>query len=143
MIFIVMPVYLVEMSWIHILIGWFMMHFTAGLILACIFQTAHVVPSTKFPKPDENNEIKNDFAVHQMLTTANFAPKNRILSWYIGGLNYQIEHHLFPSMSHVHHKKVSKIVKSTALEFGLPYNSQPTFMIALKNHAKMLLSLSK
>jgi linoleoyl-CoA desaturase len=143
LIFIIMPILLVNISWVYIITGWFIMHFTSGLILACIFQSAHVVPSSKYPKPDENNEINNDFAVHQLLTTANFAPNNKILTWYIGGLNYQIEHHLFPSISHVHHKELSKIVSSTASEFGLPYNSQPTFMIALKNHAKMLLSLSK
>ena len=140
-ILIGLPLFIVETSWIHVLLGWFTMHFAAGLILACVFQSAHVVPSCEYPMPNNKNEIINDFAVHQMLTTANFAPKNKILSWYIGGLNYQIEHHLFPAMSHVHHKEVSKIVKSTALEFGLPYNSQPTFFIALKNHAMMLKSL--
>jgi len=142
-LFIVLPILLVELSWIHVLLGWFFMHFTAGLILGCIFQSAHVVPSSEYPLPDENNVIHNELANHQMLTTANFAPNNKILSWYIGGLNYQIEHHLFPTMSHVHHREVSKIVRSTALEFGLPYHSQPTFLNALNNHAKMLSSLSK
>ena len=141
--FVVLPLVFVDLSWIHFLFGWFSMHFTAGLILACIFQSAHVVPSSEYPLPDENNLIGNELAIHQLQTTANFAPKNRILSWYIGGLNYQIEHHLFPTMSHIHHRQVSKIVESTALEFGLPYNSQRTFLIALRNHAKMLLSLSK
>ena len=131
------------MSWYHILLGWFCMHFVAGMILACIFQPAHVVPTSEYPKPDENNTVKGDWAKYQILTTANFAPNNKILSWYIGGLNYQIEHHLFPNICHVHHKSLSKIVQETAHEFGLPYHSQPTFGGALLNHAKMLYRLRK
>ena len=73
----------------------------------------------------------------------NCAPNNRLLSWYVGGLNYQIEHHLFPNMSHVHHKAVSKIVQATAKEFSVPYYSHSTFRKAILSHAKMLLKLSK
>ncbi|MDH5366808.1 MAG: acyl-CoA desaturase [Cyclobacteriaceae bacterium] len=141
--FIVLPILLLDIAWWHVVLGWFSMHFLAGLILGCVFQPAHVIPSTEFPLPDENNNVEGDWAVHQMMTTANFAPTNRLLSWYVGGLNYQIEHHLFPNMSHVHHRQVSKIVKSTAEEFGVPYYSQPTFIGALVNHAKMLHKLRK
>ena len=140
-IFIVLPIILLNIAWWHVLLGWFSMHFLAGLILGCVFQPAHVVPSSKFPLPDKNKLVEGDWAKYQLLTTANFAPKNRILSWYIGGLNYQIEHHLFPNICHVHHRQISKIVKSTAEEFGLPYHSQPTFLGAIANHAKMLYRL--
>jgi len=119
------------------------MHFLAGLILACVFQPAHVLPDTAFPLPDKNNHVEGNYEIHQLLTTANFAPTNRILSWYVGGLNYQIEHHLFPQMSHVHHREVSKIVKATAKEFGLPYYSEKTFIGAIINHAKMINTLGK
>lgn len=141
--FIGLPFYFLDISWYHILLGWFTQHFVAGLILACIFQPAHCVPDAEFPLPDKNFNVEGDFAVHQLLTTANFAPTNRLLSWYVGGLNFQIEHHLFPNMSHVHHKEVSKIVKATASEFGLPYHSQKTFRGALLSHAKMLHKLRK
>jgi linoleoyl-CoA desaturase len=137
-IFLVLPIIFLEVAWTHIVLGWFCMHFTAGLILACVFQPAHVVPSSEFPLPDENNKIEGDFAMHQLLTTSNFAPNNRILSWFVGGLNYQIEHHLFPNISHLHYRNLSQIVKKTALEFGLPYYSQPSFTAAIMNHAKML-----
>jgi linoleoyl-CoA desaturase len=140
-IFLGLPFLLLDVAWYHILLGWFCMHFTTGLILACIFQPAHVVPTSEFPLPNEENNVKGDWAMHQMLTTANFAPNNKILNWYVGGLNYQIEHHLFPNMSHVHHVEVSKIVKQTAKDFGLPYNSQKTYWSALMNHAKMLKKL--
>lgn len=137
-LFIVLPILLLDVAWWHIATGWFCMHFVAGVILGCVFQPAHVVPSSKFPLPDANNNVRGDWAKYQMLTTANFAPDNRLLAWYVGGLNYQIEHHLFPNMSHVHHRQVSKIVRRTAEEFGLPYNSQPTFTGALINHARTL-----
>ena len=137
-LFIALPIIFLDIAWWHVVLGWFSMHFIAGVILGCVFQPAHVVPTSEFPLPDGENKIEGDWAKYQMLTTANFAPGNRLLSWYIGGLNYQIEHHLFPNMSHVHHRRISRIVKQTAEEYGVPYNSQPTFLGALANHAKTL-----
>ena len=78
-----------------------------------------------------------------LYTTANFANDNHILNWYVGGLNFQVEHHLFPTICHVHYKALSKIVKQTAEEYGIPYNYQPTFTGAVVNHAKMLYKLGK
>ncbi len=135
---IVVPMILMDVAWWQILIGFFIMHFTAGLVLALIFQPAHVVEETTFPLPDATGNMENDWAVHQLYTTANFAPKGFLFSWYVGGLNFQVEHHLFPNICHVHYKKLSKIVKETANEFGLPYHSQPTFAGAVISHAKML-----
>jgi len=142
-IFMGLPFFLLDVAWYHIILGWFSMHFMGGLILACIFQPAHVMPTSEFPRPDIDNNVEGDRSIHQLLTTSNFAPNNFLLSWYVGGLNFQIEHHLFPTMSHVHHKVVSKIVKKTAEEFGLPYNSQPTFLKALVNHGKLLYKLGQ
>ena len=75
------------------------------------------------------------------MTTTNFAPNNRLLSWYVGGLNYQVEHHLFPSICHVHYRKISKIVKETAEEYGVPYHSIDRFRGAIAEHARMLYML--
>ena len=119
------------------------MHFVTGMILACVFQPAHVVPITEFPIPDEKGFVEKDWAFHQLSTTTNFAPRSRIFSWFIGGLNYQVEHHLFPKICHVHYRKLAKIAKKTAQEFGLPYHSQPNFLVAVWNHAKMLRKLGK
>ncbi len=141
--FIALPIFLLEVPWYHVLLGWFAMHFIAGLILGVIFQCAHVIPETVYPAINEEHKIEHDPATHQMLTTANFANNNKILSWYVGGLNFQIEHHLFPNICHVHHKEISKIVKQTAKEFGIPYHYTPKFKDALAGHARFLNQLGQ
>jgi linoleoyl-CoA desaturase len=119
------------------------MHYVAGFILAIIFQPAHVIDGTEYPMPDDSGLMENSWAIHQLHTTTNFANESRILSWYVGGLNFQIEHHLFPNVCHVHYRKISKIVKQTAEEFGLPYKSEPTFLGAIVGHAKLLKELGR
>lgn len=113
----------------------------SGLILTTIFQMAHTVEGTTHPLPSETGNIDNDWAIHQMHTTCNFAPRNRWLSWYIGGLNYQIEHHLFTKICHVHYPAIAPIVRETAQEFGVPYLQQPTFGKALRSHIALLQQL--
>lgn len=140
---LVLPLLIIDISWWLIPIFIFIKHFIAGLALAMIFQPAHVVPETNFHATPEDLSIENNFAIHQMETTANFAPKSRILYWLVGGLNYQVEHHLFPNICHVHYKKLSKIVRETAEEFNVPYNTHSTFFRAIVFHNRMLKSLGK
>jgi len=135
---LVIPIVFAGVAWWVTLIGYLLMHFTLGFLLSCVFQTAHVMSTTEFPVPDGEGRLENNWAIHQLLTTTNYAPANRILSWFVGGLNYQVEHHLFPNICHIHYKKISKIVQETAEEFGLPYNTLPSFRSALRNHAGML-----
>jgi linoleoyl-CoA desaturase len=100
--------------------------------------------ASAFSRPlivDGKTRMEDTWAVHEVTNTTDFAPNNRILSWFIGGLNYQIEHHLFPGVCHVHYKKLAPIVKSTTAAFGLPYHVQPTFLKAILEHAKMLKKL--
>jgi linoleoyl-CoA desaturase len=123
------------------ILGFFIMNGIASLILSSIFQPAHVMEECEFAIAEDDNIIKQDWAAHQILNTVNFAPKNKLLSWFVGGLNFQIEHHLFPNICHIHYKDLSKIVEKTAKEFGLPYFVQPTFRSALLYHAKMLKKL--
>ncbi len=138
---LVLPLVFIQAPiWVTI-VSFLAMHFVAGLILSSVFQLAHVMPTSEYPIPDEKGSLENTWAIHQMLTTANFSEKSNILSWYVGGLNYQIEHHLFPNICHVHYKKLSKIVRETAKEYQLEYYSQKNFVIALWNHAKMLKQL--
>lgn len=124
-----------------IIASYFTMHFICGVILGAIFQPAHVVPTSDYPLPDESGNIAADWAVNQLVNTSNFAPGARLFSWYVGGLNYQVEHHLFPNICHIHYRKISEIVKATALEYNLPYNSQRTWGDALVSHTKMLYDL--
>ncbi|MBS1652016.1 MAG: acyl-CoA desaturase [Bacteroidetes bacterium] len=137
--YMLLPLFLVpNMTFLNWLLGYFVLHFIAGFILACIFQSAHVVESAEFPVPADGSNFENDWAVHQLKTTMNFGMKDRVFSWFIGGLNYQIEHHLFPSICHVHYYKISEIVKQVASEFNLPYHSKRTFIGAVWSHQKML-----
>jgi len=135
---IVLPLLVIKLPWWQILLGYFLMHIICGLIIAFIFQSAHVLKETDFFVVDENGNIKNSWAIHQMKTTANFANKSRLFSWFIGGLNYQIEHHLFPNICHVHYRKISKIVKKTAEEFSIPYHQHKTFFGAVASHLSLL-----
>jgi linoleoyl-CoA desaturase len=140
---IVIPALVTPFFWWQILVGILMMHYLAGFILAIIFQPAHVVEGTEYPVPDKTNTLENDWAVHQLLTTSNFANKSRWFSWYVGGLNFQIEHHLFPNVCHVHYRDIAGIVRQTANDFGLPYNSSGTFLDALASHTRLLKQLGK
>jgi linoleoyl-CoA desaturase len=140
---VIIPLMVLDITWWQWLIGFVTMHYIAGFILAVIFQPAHVIDGSEFPLPDDQGNMENSWAIHQLHTTTNFANKNRILSWYVGGLNFQVEHHLFPNVCHVHYRHISKIVKATAEEFGLPYKATPTFRGALLGHAKLLKELGK
>lgn len=141
--FIVLPMIVAPVPWFVSLIGFFLMQFIAGFVLSVIFQMAHVIPSSDFPVPDESGNIQADWAVNQLYNTSNFAPKAKLLSWYVGGLNFQVEHHLFPNICHVHYKQISKIVKKTAIEYNLPYYSYTTFYGAIKDHATLLKNLGQ
>lgn len=138
-----LPLIFSPAAWWVTVLGFLTMHFIAGLVLGLIFQPAHVVPSSNYPLPDESGNIKADWAVSQLINTANFAPESGWFSWYVGGLNFQIEHHLFPNICHVHYKKLSKIVRETAAEFNLPYQSEKTFVGAIATHGKMLKKLGQ
>jgi linoleoyl-CoA desaturase len=128
--------------WI-IILAFISMHFVTGLSLSIVFQAAHVMPDNEFPEPDENGLIINDWSLHQLATTSNFSPRNKFLYWVIGGLNYQIEHHLLPNISHVHYRELSRIVATTAREYGLPYHTKKTFIEAIWDHILMLRQLGR
>jgi linoleoyl-CoA desaturase len=138
---LVIPLIFLPISWWAVVLLYLLMHFIAGFSLAVIFQTAHVMPENEYPMPDDKGIIENNWAIHQMMTTSNYATGNKLLSWLVGSLNFQVEHHLFPTICHVHYPKLSAIVKSTAEEYQLPYHVQPSFMAAIKEHYKMLKSL--
>ena len=138
---IIVPLMVLDVAFWQFLVGFLAMHLTAGMILGIIFQLAHVVEGAEYPLPDEGGQMEYQWALHEMATTADFAHGNKILSWYIGGLNYQIEHHLFPQICSVHYPAISRIVRETAEECGVPYNCAPTLRAAMKSHYNMLKQL--
>ena len=140
---LILPIIMVPLAAWIVILAFITMHFVTGLLITTIFQLAHIVPASEYPLPDENGLIKGDWASHQLITTSNFSPKNRFFSWLIGGLNYQIEHHLLPNICHVHYRKISHIVAETAKEYGLPYHSKQTFFAAVGDHFKMLKQLGR
>ncbi|MGM0530067.1 MAG: fatty acid desaturase family protein [Bacteroidota bacterium] len=137
-IFIVLPLIILPIPWYITLLFFFVMHFIAGLLLSAIFQTGHVLPDSEYPLPDENGHMENNWNVHQLSVTSDYAPNNRILTWALGGLNYHAVHHLFPNICHVHYKNLSSIVKETTDKHGVTYRVQPSFLKAIGRHAKML-----
>jgi linoleoyl-CoA desaturase len=139
----VFPMLVLHLSFLQVFLGFLIMHYIAGFILAIIFQPAHVVEGTAYPMPDSEGNLENNWAIHQLHTTTDFGKKQKLFSWYVGGLNYQVEHHLFPNICHVHYREIAKIVEATTQEFGLPYKSKETFIDALIAHARQLKVLSK
>lgn len=127
------------------LAGFFAMHAVMGLTLSLVFQLAHVVENTEFEHIglDETKHLETAWAEFQIKTTANFAMNNKVISWFVGGLNFQIEHHLFPKISHVHYPAISKIVMAKCAEFNLPYNYYPTMLEALASHFRVMKYLGK
>ena len=121
-----------------IVLAFITMQFVTGISISIVFQMAHIMPDAEFPLPDESGEIENERMIHQLVTTCNYAQKGNFLFWALGGLTNQIEHHLFPHISHIHYKRLAPIVKQTAEEFGLPYNTSGSFGRALVKHHEML-----
>lgn len=141
--FIIAVPILAGLSWWAVIIGFVLMHMLAGLYITIVFQLAHVVEGPNHHAPPEDGNMEDTWAIHQLKSTANFACNNRLVTWLVGGLNFQIEHHLFPNISHVHYRNIAKIVKKTAKEFNLPYYEHEKFRGAVRSHLKVLKLLGK
>lgn len=141
-IFVALPIYIVGfLPW---LIGFLIYGMFTGFVIAIIFQLAHTVEATHFPIATQPaNRIEDEWAIHQLKTTANFATKNRFISWLVGGLNFQIEHHLFPKISHVHYPAISKIIKQACEDYGFPYIEYPKMRMAVASHVAHLKELGR
>jgi linoleoyl-CoA desaturase len=130
---------LLVFAWWQVLIAYVLNMFTISLTLASILPLAHLMQSTEFPEPvGDPLHIDNEWAIHEVETTVNFGPRNKFLNWYSGGLNFQIEHHLFPQVCHIHYPQLAPIVQATCAEFGVAYNVYPTWSGALIAHLKTL-----
>jgi linoleoyl-CoA desaturase len=115
-----------------------------GTATAVVFQAAHCVREAEFhAPPPPGARMARSWGEHQLATTVDFAPRNRFLTWYLGGLNYQVEHHLFPRVSHVHYPELAPIVRDTCAEFGVEYRVHPRFRSAVASHVRHLRLLGR
>lgn len=135
---IVLPWIFLDVTWWQFLIGQLTLHFTAGFILGIVFQLAHVVEDTVQPLPDTAGHMEHAWAIHEMETTSDFGRNNRLLNWYVGGLNFQIEHHLFPKVCSIHYPALSRMVEEVARKHGVRYNHHDTMWEAVRSHYRML-----
>lgn len=131
-VYIALPVIMV--GWLPALIGYLIVTFVTGLFISVVFQLAHMVEDTAFPLVADDRKIEQEWAVHQINTTANFATQDKVVSWLLGGLNFQVEHHLFPRVSHVHYPRISAFVKETCKEFNIDYIEYPSLGEAFFSH---------
>lgn len=137
-LFLALPIYVLPFAWYWVVLGFMTAHLVEGFTLAVVFQLAHLVENLEFPMPDTEGNLKHNWAIHQLYTTANFARKSHIANFLFGGLNFQIEHHLFPQICHIHYRPISDIVRQTALEYSLPYHEYPTMFGAIKSHLRLM-----
>ena len=136
-LFIAVPFIMLPHGWVHTLLGFLLMHAVSGFSLAVIFMLAHVVEDAHFFLPNEEGNMENSWAVHQLYTTANFSEKSKLMAFLTGGLNQQVEHHLFPNICSIHYPQLSSIVKQTAEEYGHPYLTD-NFPNAVASHVRFL-----
>ena len=140
--FVVLPIML--LGFIPWLVGFLIITMVTGLAISIVFQLAHTVEHTEFPVPTEvTQKIENEWAIHQIHTTANFATKSKTISWLLGGLNFQIEHHLFPKISHVHYPEISKIIRQTCIDFNIRYIEFRRLRQAVASHAGYLKKMGR
>jgi linoleoyl-CoA desaturase len=141
-LFIALPVW--KLGFLPWLLGFLCATLFAGFVLSIVFQLAHTVEHTHFPVPDEESgKLQDEWAVHQLKTTANFATRNKLISFLVGGLNFQVEHHLFPKISHVHYPAISNIIRQTCLEFNVPYIEYPRLRQAIASHVSFLKEMGR
>lgn len=141
-LFVVVPIYV--LGWEVWLVGFLITTFFAGFVLSIVFQLAHTVEHTEFPVADiSDHKLPDEFAAHQIKTTANFATNNKLVNWLVGGLNFQIEHHLFPKISHVHYPAISNIIRTVCAEYQLQYIEYPTTRKAIAAHVRFLRQMGR
>lgn len=139
-----MIVPILTVGWLSWLIGFLIITFTCGLIISIVFQLAHVIEGTQFHVVGSvEGNVKQEWALHQINSTANFATSSKVLHWFLGGLNFQIEHHLFPRISHIHYPAISKLVRESCRESNIVYNEYTSVFKAIASHLLHLRRLGK
>jgi len=134
---------MVGYSPLQVVIGLCLVFMSYGVVVGEVFMLAHVMETVEFPIPDaKSNQIEEEWAISQMKTTVDFAPHNKILNWYVGGLNYQVIHHLFPHICHIHYPQIAPIVAEVCAEFGVKYQVYPTLKSAIASNYRWIRQMS-
>ena len=139
-LFVIIPIWSVGLA--RTLVGLLIAGAVCGMSLATVFQLAHVVAGTEF-KTIEESRVEEEWMVHQIQSTANFATGSKILTWLLGGLNFQVEHHLFPKVSHVHYPALNRIVQEKCREYGIQYTEFSSVWSAFRSHVKVIHAMSR
>src|SRR5439155_5589101 len=129
--------------WWIVLAGYTSSAMLGSLVIATTFQLAHCVEEADFTSPAELAASRRLWAVHEVETTVDFCPRNRVLTWLLGGLNFQIEHHLFPRVPHTHYPRIAEIVRRQAADHGVRYTAQPSLRAALSSHQRHVRTLGR
>ncbi|MBL0314468.1 MAG: acyl-CoA desaturase [Flavobacteriales bacterium] len=141
-LFIIVPMWFAGV--VPTIVGYIIVTFVCGTTIAIVFQLAHIVEETSFvDEPGKNTKLETEWAVHQIETTCNFATGSPVVHWLTGGLNHQVEHHLFPRISHVHYPAISLIVKDTCKKFGITYHEHKTVLQAVRSHVVHLRDIGR
>jgi linoleoyl-CoA desaturase len=141
-LFIFLPLW--KFGFLPWLAGFLIFTCVTGFIISIVFQLAHTVEHTHFPIPDDStHKMQDEWAIHQLKTTANFATRNKLVCWLVGGLNFQVEHHLFPKISHIHYPRISNIIRNTCREFGVEYIEYRHMRQAIRSHYNHLREMGR
>jgi linoleoyl-CoA desaturase len=135
---IVIPLIYMNGKWWQILSCFILIHAVAGIIMACVVKLGHIVDTVEHFEPDENGMIQHAWAVHVLKTSSNFSMDNAFIGWFTGGLNYQIEHHLYPGTCSEHYPAIAPIIKDVSERYGLPYHCHKSMWSGLKSHYRIL-----
>src|SRR5262249_30803924 len=126
-------------AWWIVVLYYLLVTAIMGVLLAVVFQLAHCVEEADFPTPEPGTQrIEQAWAEHQVETTVDFARGSWVCCWMLGGLNFQVEHHLFPRICHVHYPALSKLVEEVCREFGVAYRAHATLWAGITSHFRWL-----
>lgn len=132
-LFLVLPAMQVGIT--YTIVGYLITAMVCGFVISVVFQLAHIVTETEFPTAEPSTGvIDNEWTIHQLATTANFSTKSKLVSWFVGGLNFQVEHHLFPRISHAHYPALNELLKEVCAKYNVNYIEYPSVLSALRSH---------
>ena len=135
---LVLPILVIKEPPLLVLAAFFVVHLVVGVSVVLVFQTTHIIEETYFPL--HRSEFENG-VYHVFATTADYATENPLVGWLVGGLNHHVVHHLCPYVCHTHYAPLTRIVKQTAAEFGVPYRQHTTMTKAIRHHLQLLKQL--